>query len=521
MRMMSLAFTALLAASGCYGSFCEEFYDGACVYGAGGGGGGQSGGGGGQGGEGGEGGGGIPAECDPRVGGVADECGVFVNSASPATPAGTKSAPYVTLGAALAAVEPGQYVYVCESPLDENVILAAPAVVFGGLRCDQWDWTSGKTPLTAPENTVPLFIESAASGSLVFGFSVQAAPGAGTDPATRAGGSSIAAWVEDATVTLEQVDLIAGLGAPGGDADPFVGLAYGRDDDPVDFDGNPGGGCAGTGGGPEQTAVCPGNVVAMAGGKGGDGGPSNGGNGMAGADGTPSYGAAEPNGTGGMVAGSCSNGELGAAGPPGDGGPGGLEVGALVDGRYVGDSGDAGEFGGVGQGGGGGAGRPGNGSFGCTTGQSGGSGGSGGAGGCGGAGGLGGGAGGASIALVSLGASLTFINVSLTADAGGAGGTGAAGQAGGVGGNGGPGGGVATVEACDGGNGGTGGLGGAGGGGRGGHSLGIAHTGPAPELSGILMITVDDATAPGGDGGDNNSQNNAGEAGVSEQTLQF
>ncbi|MBK6519305.1 MAG: hypothetical protein IPG04_35500 [Polyangiaceae bacterium] len=129
MRTMSLALLALLSASGCYGSFCEEFYDGACVYGAGGDGGGQGGGGGGQGGEGG---GGLPAECDPRVGGVADECGVFVNSASPATPAGTKAAPYVTLGAALAAVLPGQYVYVCESPLDENVILAAPAVVFGG-----------------------------------------------------------------------------------------------------------------------------------------------------------------------------------------------------------------------------------------------------------------------------------------------------------------------------------------------------------------------------------------------------
>ena len=50
--------------------------------------------------------------------------------------------------------------------------------------------------------------------------------------------------------------------------------------------------------------------------------------------------------------------------------------------------------------------------------------------------------------------------------------------------------------ACGGGSGGAGGKGGSGGGGRGGHSIGIAHTGAAPEATRVT-ITVGAAGAGG------------------------
>jgi hypothetical protein len=521
-RLLTAGFFAAVG-SGCGDDSCPD--DSGCTPADGGGGQGNGGGGPGGGGEGGEGGGGLPTECDPRSAEtIAAECGLFVDGAAAGGGDGTQNAPYATLGEALAAAESGEAIYVCTSALNEAAGVGAPASIFGGLDCATWGASGGKTAWTASANEIPLIVEAGASGALLVGFAITAADASGIEGGSLQGRSSIAAWVDGADVTLEDVDLVAGAGAAGFDGMDAAGQAAGRQSDPAGFDGNVGSGCGvANGGGAAKLHDCDG--VTTEGGEGGDGAMAAGG---AGLPGFPNYGPDEPNESlgagdpGGGAFDCTNNGGVGEAGHSADQGPaglGGVELGMFQNGAYAGAAGAPGEVGPPGQGGGGGGGRRGNNNNGCAVNVTGPSGGSGGAGGCGGLGGGGGGAGGGSFALVSLGGSLTLVNVTLTAGAGGAGGAGGDGQFGGAGGLGGLGGG-AVVQACSGGAGGTGGLGGAGGGGRGGPSVGLAYEGAAPDTSGATIVTADTASL-GGPGGNGDTQANAGAEGILEPTQDY
>jgi hypothetical protein len=79
-----------------------------------------------------------------------------------------------------------------------------------------------------------------------------------------------------------------------------------------------------------------------------------------------------------------------------------------------------------------------------------------------------------------------------------------------------PGMGDATAIACAGGKGGKGGTGGHGGGGLGGHSLGIAHTGEAPDTKGAML-----KVGAAGDGGLGDGDPGKGGAGIAKEVQAF
>lgn len=451
-------------------------------------------------GAGGSGGGGgtIDPGCIPSANSepVETSCGVFVASAGDdASGDGSQSAPVKTLAKALELAETaGKPVYACAESFAEVITVPAGLVVYGGLDCGNgWRYAGGtkRTRIEPDADAIGLrFAGGEGATTRVEDVVVTA------KDATLEGGSSIAALAEGgASVELVRCELHAGRGANGamgmtpsdsvGPTDPNDMTIRGVDGAAACM-GNMSGNLGGAG---KLNEVCPGEAPAMV--VGGDGGTGLIGNGENGADGQP---LPDPN---------PNNKGLGGAGDPGDGsgcnaGFGGLlgatgvsgagaattALGALSVAGIAGASGEAGADGAPGQGGGGGGGAKG------KVNCNGASGGGGGAGGCGGKGGLGGQAGGSSIALVSLGATLTFVEVTLTASDGGTGGDGGEGQAGAIGGAGGFGGvGSGTLAACDGGKGGQGGFGGRGGGGRGGHSLGIAYTGATPPSEGITIET--------------------------------
>lgn len=532
-RLFGVGFAAIaLAGFGCTGSVCEEYPDSCGPLGGGGQGGATStttsSGGAGPGGNGAGGeGGGIPTDCDPlalAAGTVVPAtCGVFVDAGSTAaSEAGTQAAPYKSLATALAAASPNQPIYVCTSQLDEAALLEADTRLYGGLDCTTWATgdAAARTPWTAPANEVPLAVRGAGVSATVVGFAITARDAVGFDATTRQGRSSVAAWVEEASLRLERADLVAGRGANGGAGESQSGAAPGRQSDAAAFDGNAGRACGETmpAGGPAKIFACPdGNTV---GGKGGDGDLATGSSGVAGLPnlGGGQLGTGQPDPLNGWTCASAGNGSGGLEGTPGTQGLGGSSLGTLAFSLtgllHLNAPGTDGTPGGRGQGGGGGGGRRGDGQNGCPANVTGPSGGSGGAGGCGGLAGQGGGAGGSSIALVSVAAELSSSGVTLTASSGGTGGAGGNGQFGGSGGLGGISNG-SPVAACSGGAGGSGGLGGSGGGGRGGASLGLAYVGTAPAVS-PDDVTVAAAPAAGGTAGTGATAGAAGLVAVSE-----
>jgi hypothetical protein len=144
-------------------------------------------------------------------------CGVFVDAASTAVAeSGTQAAPYKSLAAALAAVLPNQPIYVCTSPLDEAALLEADTRLYGGLDCATWATgvAAARTAWTAPANEIPLAVRGAGVSATVAGFAITARSATGQEPSGQ-GRSSIAAWVDAASVTLERVELVAAEGAAG------------------------------------------------------------------------------------------------------------------------------------------------------------------------------------------------------------------------------------------------------------------------------------------------------------------
>jgi hypothetical protein len=415
-------------------------------------------------------------------------CGVYVSSSlgSDANGNGTRDKPYSTIARAVQAAH-GAPVYACGEAFTGAISLTSSALLYGARDCKAGWEHKAETPttLTAPPGVIPLRIAADIDVS-VLDFVIRAAD------AEAPGGSSIAVVANNgATVLLERCAIESGAGAPAEDATPEDGAAQSGE---TGQDGGEACSAAKVPGGAAPSAAC-GDV---AGGAGADGD----------SDKQAASGLPDTQMNGGdseTEVALCTAGGAGADGADGTDGAGTTtSLGALdaTAGFTAPADGAPGKTGSPGNGGGGGgASRGGAGATMCAdaTKAGGASGGSGGSGGCGGAGGRGGASGGASIGIASLGAQLAFKDTTIKTAAGGKGGDGAAGQAGGEGGKGGEGGLTTATDlhvACGGGSGGAGGKGGSGGGGRGGHSIGIAHTGAAPEATGVT-ITVGAAGAGG------------------------
>ena len=457
----------------------------------------------------------IDPGCVPNqaTGPITDACGVFVSSSmGKAGGDGSQEEPYATIAEALGSPKSGP-IYLCAEAFAESVQMKSGATIYGGLDCTNgWTYTAAKKSEISPDaGKVPLVVDPQ-SGVVMEDVTLRARD------AVEAGASSIAVIASvGATLELTRCDVEAGDGKDGAAGEAFATSAAG--------------GAMGNGG----NEACTGDVVVggksvtnacdeadmdddSRGGSGGIGEADVGGNGNPGAP------QGVPNGGAGEDATACLTGGPGDAGAAGGPGTGAQGMGTISAQGYAGLPGNPGEKGKPGQGGGGGGGaKGGTGAMKCIDpGNAGGaSGGSGGSGGCGGLGGIGGQAGGASIGIVSIGATLVLTEVKITTKSGGKGGSGGSGQSGGNGGDGGPGGampaGAGSLKpGCAGGKGGLGGTGGKAGGGLGGHSVGIAHTGEAPDTSGATITT-----GAAGDGGEGEGDTGKGGAGVAAQVQAF
>ncbi len=384
--------------------------------------------------------------CTPEEGAYpGPECGVFVQAG--ATGDGTPEAPFGSLNAALAS---GQVVYVCGEQLDEAVVIAGQATIYGGLACGSWAYDlAARTELTAPAGQVPLVIAADAVLSMA-GFRVAARS------AVEPSGSSIAVLANTgSTVEFVRCDLLAGNAAAGS---PGMAGAAGED-------GEDGALASSTAGGTGGLSSCGG-----AGGKGGNAGT---GAIAKGSSGQPS--SQQNGGAAGCTAGLAGQaGEDGAAATPTAAG------GSISEEGYLPPQGAQGSNGTSAGGGGGGGGLQGAG------------GGGGGAGACGGQAGQPGGSGGSSFVLVSLESTLKFEDSTAVVGLGGDAGLG--GDGGEPGAPGTPSSGFGS--ACSGGMGGSAGRGGDGAEGAGGHAVVVAYVGVEPSLNG-LQVTPPDAEQAG------------------------
>jgi hypothetical protein len=429
-------------------------------------------------------GGGGDAQTDPCVDTPDDpKCldestALFVSAAkgNDADNLGTRDKPFKTLGGALDRLTPTRRrIYVCDGTYGEDVVLGAAHTnvsILGGFACD---WTASTNKPVFGNGPMALEIVGT-SGLAISNIAFEA------KDATAAGGSSIAAFVRNASVTFKSVALTAGKGMIGADGTltPFNNLPSA-----TDLKGNDG-----AVGAAEKSVTCPGGLVT----KGGKGGPVGG---FPGESGTPG----PDNKSTSICSGAGSVDTNGAPGSPTSPAQGAAAIGELLDDGWKPQAGPNGATGNPGQGGGGG------------FSGGGGVGGGGGAGGCGGAGGGGGKGGGGSIAIASLQSTIQMSASTLTAKNAGGGGAGVAGQPGQT-----PGGarGVGTGTSCNGGNGGNGGDGATGGGGAGGVSVGVLYKGPQPTLDSTTTsaITVGTKGAAGGGPG------NKGIEGVAAPTLE-
>jgi hypothetical protein len=502
--LLGLAGGALATAAGCFDSAddCEQRLD--CIVGTGGG---SSSSTGTMSSSTGTTGGGMPEGCDPSKAAksVADGCGIFVSPSGDDGNAGTKAKPVKTITAAL---KKGATIYACvgATPFSETVTLGKAATLYGAVDCVSWihDATK-KTHLTAGADAVPLTAASTAGGAEIHDFVIAAAD------AKLAGGSSIAVLDDHAELTLERVDVDAGVGAAGAAGMPQAQVmtpatangGNGTDDAMCNVPGSIGGGLGGKN-------MCGG--MNTGGGIGGFGAAD-----LTGGDGGGGKPVMMPSnlGSGQTTTAPCNPGAKGFDGSPGTPGTGARGIGDLSASGYQGAAAVLGTTGVPGQGGGGGGGArqcdlPGM--------FSGPSGGGGGAGGCAGSAGSAAQSGGSSIGILALGAKLTLSAVTITTKDGGAGGLGGNGQQGGAGGL--PGSAIGAA-ACSGGPGGHGGAGGPGAGGAGGHSIAVAiKGGTLPDLSSTTI--ANGKGAAGGAGGDMDlTMQTRGDGGLGCKTLDF
>ena len=411
---------------------------------------------------------------DPKddPGCIDDRVGVFVSPTGSDANAGTKAAPFQTIGKALASVGTLTRVYVCEGTYGEDVSMAPPVdgvSLYGGFKCA--DWTYSGTKPTVGKGNVALMITGTTKPLAIEDIAFKASDGNAGNP------SSIAALVANAggAVTFTRVSLTAGAGAKGTDGaggSNYNGALAQSDPSIQGHD------ASGNGGGALQTCggLCT-DTIASTGGQGGAGGGAPSG----GSGGAPALGG----GAGGIAGQACAGTGTGGDGTTqptaGTDATSPAALGTLASTGWTPGAASKGTNGGPGQGGGGGAGA------------SSGGGGGGGCGGCGGGGGNGGAGGGASIALAAF-TSTVVVNASdLHAGNGGDGGKGGAGQGGQLGGFAGN----KVGNGCVGGNGGNGSAGGSGAGGVGGLSVGVLYKGSAPTVDSATTTALGTAGAKG------------------------
>ncbi len=401
-------------------------------------------------------GGGCDSSKPASAGGCAvdDTDGFFVSPNGVDTNAGSKAAPFKTIGvgiAAASATAKQPNVYVCAGSYPENLVIKnAPAGValHGGFDCTSWAQSNATTtvaPTWIANATAPQYVLLVdATAALVEGLTLTA-PDA-TDP----GASSIALFVSASPgMTVRRSTVVGGNGSTGADGVEPTALGASATGN-VTADGTS-----------PPAKVCTCSTDSTTGGNGGgfvDGGFVPPGSGLPVINGDMDAGRAGTSGN--------PPGITGADAPPGKTGNSTGTLGELTSNGWTSSAGATGTTGGTAQGGGGAWGDPGSGI----------SGGSGGCGGCGGLGGPGGAGGGASITIAAINATLRVQSSTIRAGNGGNGGNGALGQVGQVGGVGG------KNQAPGGGTGGTGGGGGAGGGGAGGVSIAIATITTTPDL---------------------------------------
>jgi len=419
---------------------------------------------------------------DPCV--VADGLGIFVSPSGSDTAAGTKEAPFQTVGHAMDVAETtSKRVYACGTFTQEQLVVGASrdgVTVYGGFSCANWAYSaSTQTKMSPVAQGYALAVNGTTTGVTFedFEFDAQSAP----NSPSLTPQSSIAVFANGARVTVT-----AGAGQPGAGGAAggnYSGTAPGGNGPSTITTG-------GTGGGPNSC----GDNTSSTGGKGADVG------------GFATGGSPGPDNSGTSGTSSCTPGGVGAPGTAATTpAPGGTLTGSAgSSGWTAAASGGNGTNGNIGQGGGGG---------GSNGDVHGGPGGGGGAGGCGGGAGLGGTGGGASIGILSYQATVVTTATTIASAAGGPGGSGGLGQAGEAGGSGGAGAQtgdcVAGMGGGAGGIGGAGGGGGGGGGGAGGPSAGIVWKGgSAPSIDGnpvssaatLAVITLGTQGA-GGTGG--------------------
>jgi len=419
---------------------------------------------------------------DPCV--LTEAFGVFVSPNGSDSGAGTRAAPYATIGHAMDQAKLGTLtrIYACGTAghYAENLVVGASRAgltVYGGLDCTTtpgtWTYKAADLATIAPASGYAAQITAAVTFEDM-GFVAAATT------AANASTSSIAVFVSGATgVTMERCTMDAGAAAPGAtpaQPPPYTTIA------PT---GNTGGapiasGGTGMGGAELPNPDCPLSV-------GGAGGSAKLGDtsivdGQSGQPGTTGNGGKSID-----CGASEQGGGVGVAGAAGAPGTTATTWATFSASGWTPSGGTTAGLGSVGQGGGGGGAQA------ATNGVGGGGGG--GAGGCGGTGGTGGSGGGSSIGLLVFDASVTLQGCTIATANGAPGGSGAPGQAGQTGGPGGAGG----LASCTGGMGGAGGNGGPGAGGSGGLSVGVLWTGTMPTVTGGSQ-TFGSAGAAGANG---------------------
>ena len=419
---------------------------------------------------------------------VAESDGYFVSPSGSDSAAGSKAAPFKTIGkgitaAAGDATRPN--VYVCQGTYAENLVIqAAPAGValHGGFDCAEWTQSSAPTTV-APPSGYPLHVLGAAA--LVESMTLTA-PDA-TDP----GGSSIAAFADGSPgMTFRRAAVTGGKAMAGATAaaSPALGPNTGGNSNPTS---------SATG---AASVSCPCGTDTTVGGQGGTYGVDGG----AAGNGLPTISGM----TGGLpgVQGACAGGNGANGASAAANGASTQTYGELTAQGWTSSAGGPGPAGGTAQGGGGGNWNDGNGL----------GGGGGACGGCGGKGGDAGHGGGASIAIAALNTTLRVQASTIKSGAAGNGGDGAAGQPGQAGGNGGTG----AGNQCSGGGGGTGGNGGAGGGGAGGISVAVATNqgSPKPDVDSVSTVL---AGTPGHGGHDGSAAQTKAIDGIADTLHSF
>lgn len=444
----------------------------------------------------------VDANCDGSDG-VLASC-IFVSAAhgDDASADGTTTAPFGTIGAALAAASTIGRRSVCVAGGDYPEALVIPGGVdlLGGF--DDADATfpyrrSATATTTVHAIGAVLTIPDASAPAQIAGLTI-------TSEAAGSDGSSYGVLVLAGTAMLAIDDCVI-TAADGTDG------ARGTDGMPASMPASTGtrgtdGMASGSTGGIGATA--PG--CAERGGRGGDGGFADtdgmmGSTGSGGASGGPIGTASHVCGVHSMPGGT---GQAGGSGGAGMAGTGGMGLGTLGASGYVPAAGRMGGSGGNGRGGGGGGGGGGgscmlSGGCSCMP-DRGGGGGSGGCGGVGGPPGLGGGGGGGSFGIVIAEGTVVIDDCTITTGAGGGGGRGGDGASGQLHGDGGPPGAAADDGGAGGmgGPGGDGGAGGPGGGGGGGPSACLARASGASATVATTRCVLG-APGMGGSGGTN------------------